>query len=144
MGQFGLKTMRKRDKEPAYIPASMQEQVAKTLARYRSPGRPLATPARAATPPPDPANVTPIKTAASPEPPRSTPLRSPEYKRAKAMPSLESLPSADALPQMPQFAVASGQQGARHIDTQSTLDAGMLEQMSQISISEASGPSGLL
>ena len=139
----GSEKMVKRDKEPASVPADMQERVAKTLAMYRSTGRPLATPARAATPPPDPAKAeaTPTKTSVAPtEPPSSTPLRSPEYKRAKAQ-SLQSLPSADTLPRLPQFAPADP--GLRHVDTQSTIDAGILEQMSQISISEASGPSGL-
>ena len=113
--------MGKRDKEPCPIPADVADRVKKTLARYQPQVRALATPARAVTPPPQPAPVTP-------EPPKSTPLRSPQCKRA--------LPSADALPELPQFAA---KQGMRHIDTQSTLDAGFMDQMSQLSICEASG-----
>ena len=121
--------MGKRDKEPCPIPADVADRVKKTLARYQPQVRALATPARAVTPPPQPAPVTP-------EPPKSTPLRSPQCKRARPLPSLESLPSADALPELPQFAA---KQGMRHIDTQSTLDAGFMDQMSQLSICEASG-----
>ena len=128
--------MVRRHKEPAAIPAAMQERVNKTLARYQLPNRGVATPARGSTPPPQPAASTPKKELlVSPEAPQSTPLKSPEYKRARAMPSIESLPSSDGLPSLPQFATSStAGQGVRHIDTQSTLDAGVLDQMSQLSL----------
>ena len=133
--------MRKRDKEPAAIPAEMQERINKTLAQYRPQQRSVATPARTSTPPPQPSIATPQKELpVSPRQPMSTgmstPLKSPEYKRARALASLESLPSSDKLPQLPQFAPSTSGQGIRHVDTQSTIDASLLGQMSQLSLME--------
>ena len=116
--------MGKRDKPvaPAVVPPHLQELVNKTMGLYKQPAsaRVIATPARSTTPPPMTIETPPAPTVAEP---KSTPLRSPELKRAKLPGSSHEAPVSPAVPRMPSFSGASSSSQAphRHIDTQSTI-----------------------